>query len=798
MKRKNLACLLGFTLAFSVAMSGCSTTSSDTTGSTSTASASTESGSETDEEVIYGEVTSVSDSSITISVGTLNEDITGGEMPDGEAPDSFDSSTDGGATEDTTDSSSADSSSDSESTASADNDSASAVLLSNTSSESSTDTSDSSASDSTDSQSEPSGEMPEDLDMSSMIELTGETMEITVTDDTVITSQSMGGGGGAGNMGGEAPSGDMPDGETPNGDMPSGETPEDLELPDDAGNTSESSTDSDSSDSTAAADSSTTDETSDSSADNSSGTADGSGEAPSGDVPDDVPSDGEMPSGEAPSDMGNSESETITIDDIEVGDIVSITLDSDGNAATITVMSMGGGMDMSGGGGAGGAGGETSDASSVSYTAVNEYTEDAEVDGEKISSTGTDENAVYVHDGASVTIKNSTITQNSDSSSGGDNSSFYGVGAAVLATDGTAYISNTTIDTDAAGGAGAFAYGDGTIYISDSTITTQQDTAGGIHVAGGGTLYAWDLTAETNGTSSAVIRSDRGSGTMVVDGGTYVSNGADSPGVYSTADITIHDADITSNSAEAVCIEGLNSLRLYDVDITGSATEDSRNDVIWNVILYQSMSGDSEEGNSTFEMQGGSLTASDGGMFYTTNTESTITLSDVDITYADDSDYFLMCTGNTNERGWGTEGQNGADCLFTAIDQYMEGAVIWDSISQLDFYMTEGSTLTGYFVDDETYAGNGGSGYCNVYISDNSTWTVTADSTVSALYCAGTITDADGNTVTIQGTDGTVYVEGTSEYTITVGSYSDSVELSGASSLTSWSDYEVEKPDALS
>ena len=31
----------------------------------------------------------------------------------------------------------------------------------------------------------------------------------------------------------------------------------------------------------------------------------------------------------------------------------------------------------------------------------------------------------------------------------------------------------------------------------------------------------------------------------------------------------------------------------------------------------------------------------------------------------------------------------------------MEGDVIWDSISDLDFYMTNGSTLTGAIIDDE-------------------------------------------------------------------------------------------------
>ena len=43
----------------------------------------------------------------------------------------------------------------------------------------------------------------------------------------------------------------------------------------------------------------------------------------------------------------------------------------------------------------------------------------------------------------------------------------------------------------------------------------------------------------------------------------------------------------------------------------------------------------------------------------------------------------------------------------------MEGNVIWDSISDLDFYMTGESTLTGAVVQDESNAGDGGDVYCN-------------------------------------------------------------------------------------
>ena len=485
-------------------------------------------------------------------------------------------------------------------------------------------------------------------------------------------------------------------------------------------------------------------------------------------------------------------SETVTLSDLQEGDIVAVELNDDGTAASVTIqsMNMGGGM-----GGMGGPGGQSQGVDS--YTAVNTYSEDTSLDGDSIASSGTDENAVLVDSGASVSIKNATITRDSEESTGGDNSSFYGVGAAVLATDGTASVSNSTITTDAKGGAGLFAYGDGTIYAADSTITTQQDTSGGIHAAGGGTLYAWDLDVTTNGQSSAAIRSDRGGGTMVVDGGTYTSNGVGSPAVYCTANIAVNNATLTANGSEAVCIEGLNSLHLFNCALSGNMDDDDQNDCTWGVIVYQSMSGDSEVGNSTFQMTGGTLKTGNGGLLYTTNTECTLTLDSVDITYAPDSEFFLRCTGNDNQRGWGQSGSNGSDCLFTAINQEMQGDVIWDSISDLDFYITDNSVLTGAFVDDETYAGNGGNGYCNVYLEEGCTWTVTGDSTVTSLESEGDIVDTDGKTVSVVGTDGTVYVEGDSAYTITTGSYRDSVDLSGATAEASWSDYETERPETL-
>ena len=721
MKRNHVAIALGIVMGASL-LSGCSSTSNS---------------SSTDSGTIYGEVSEVSDDGITIEVGTLKEDAKPDAMSDEENSDST-----------TTDSTTDDSNKESTDTSDSKSEESSKENTASTEEKDSSSRKDASKSTKASSDEKADGQP-------SMLEKTGEEKEITVSSDTEITKQSMGGPGG--NADGTAPDGNSQPPEKPDGDDSSSDN-QPPEKPDGDDNSSE---DQSATESSSSEDKNSADQNSDS-------------QPP------------EKPDG----DNNSSEDQSASLDDISKGDIVSITFDSDGSVEKITILM------SANGGGQGGGGGQSQ--APTSYTAVTEYTSDTTEEGQTLASEGTDENVIHAYEGATVNLSDCTITRNSSDSQGGDNSSFYGVGAAVLESDGQLLLKNSTIETDSKGAAGIFAYADGVVYTEDTKITTTQDTSGGIHVAGGGTLYAWDMDVDTSGESSAAIRSDRGGGTMVVDGGTYTSNGTGSPAIYSTADIAVNDATLTANGSEAICIEGLNSIHLFNSDLTGNMSDNEQNDCTWNVILYQSMSGDSEVGNSTFEMNGGSLTAKNGGMFYTTNTESTITLSDVDITYADDSEFFLKCTGNDNQRGWGTSGANGADCLFTAIKQSMEGNIIWDSISQLDFYMTDGSTLTGAVVDDESCVGDGGDGYCNLYIEKGSKWIVTGDSTLSTLENAGTIRDTDGKTVTIKGTDGTVYVKGDSQYAITVDSYKTTADTSKASSTTSWSDYEVEEPTSLS
>ena len=304
----------------------------------------------------------------------------------------------------------------------------------------------------------------------------------------------------------------------------------------------------------------------------------------------------------------------------------------------------------------------------------------------------------------------------------------------------------------------ASSYGSGTtVNISDSTINTTADNSGGIQTTGGGTTNAAALTVTTAGNSSAAIRSDRGGGTVNVDGGSYTSNGYNSPAVYSTADITVKNAELTANSSEALVIEGKNSITLENCTVSGnmSDTEGASSDEnVHSVMIYQSMSGDADVGTSEFSMTGGSLTSNNGDVIYVTNTHSIIKLSGVEITDADGEGCFMRVCGNSGSRGWGQAGSNGAQVEFTADGQDINGDIIVDSISTLDMTLTNGSCFTGRISIAANLTGSAPvENNAVITIGEGCTWKLTGDCTITSLTNNGTI-DFNGYTITLA--DGSV------------------------------------------
>ena len=410
-------------------------------------------------------------------------------------------------------------------------------------------------------------------------------------------------------------------------------------------------------------------------------------------------------------------------------------------------------------GGPGGAPGGSS--AEIDYTASVTISSGEEQDGQSYASTASDENALLITSSEEVTVSNPTITK-SGNSDGGDSCNFYGLNAAVLVKDGAdATITGGTITTDASGANGIFSYGgnggrngaegDGTtVSIRGTKIVTTGSGSGGIMTTGGGITYAYDLDVTTSGQSSAAIRTDRGGGTVVVDGGTYTTNGLGSPAIYSTADITVSNALLTSNLSEGVCIEGLNSITLNNCDLTASNT--SRNghaEFLDTIMIYQSMSGDAASGTSHFTMTGGSLTSKSGHVFHVTNTNAVISLENVKIVNEDADNILLSVCAD----GW-SGGSNIA--ALHAASQELSGAIKVGSDSSLVLELTDGSSFEGS-IDGAITNAKGDTisteaGAAAVTLDDTSVWTLTADSYV---------TEFNGNPENIVSNGFTLYVNGT-------------------------------------
>ncbi len=364
-----------------------------------------------------------------------------------------------------------------------------------------------------------------------------------------------------------------------------------------------------------------------------------------------------------------------------------------------------------------------------------------------------DENALRI-DGASVVLRRVAVTKPAGESSNTEDGDFYGMNAALLVTDGAeAVIEDSTISSSVTNGNGVFSYGENTVVtISNSQITTTGSHSGGLQTTGSGTTLASNLMVETFGNSAAAIRSDRGGGTVRVDGGSYISNGYNSPAIYSTADISVNNSTLTANNSEALVIEGKNSISLENCTVTGNMSDtkgSSSDENVHAVMIYQSMSGDANVGTSSFSMRGGTLRGRNGDLFHLTNTAATMSLSGVELVNEDPDGLLLSVTGNDASHGWGKAGANGATLEFTADGQVLKGDIVVDSISSLHMTLTGGSMFTGSInVIDNEQGGKAVKDNVQLTIASGATWTLTSDCTLSALTNKGTI-DYNGFTITL-------------------------------------------------
>ncbi|MGI4983786.1 MAG: hypothetical protein ACRYGL_10765, partial [Janthinobacterium lividum] len=335
---------------------------------------------------------------------------------------------------------------------------------------------------------------------------------------------------------------------------------------------------------------------------------------------------------------------------------------------------------------------------------------------------GTNVSALYLSRGASLHLRNPTITSASQTSSM-ENSRFEGQNAGLLATTRShVAVSGGTIHTTGNGANAACAADpDSAVTLEQVDIHTQGAGAYGIDVVKGAAATLKDATVRTDGIRSAALAIN-GGGRILATGGAYATFGTRSPVLYSGGTLVVRDARMQAGAAEGAVVEGANTVSVSDSTLRGKTHA---------VRIYQRASSDASAQAGRFAMTGGTLSTDQDALFHVTNTHAAIELDHVRLEAPGGREAVLV---EARADRWGAAGRNGGTVRLQTHHQILRGVIRADRLSEAQLALLDDSQLIGR----TTRTG--------VTLDASSHWTLTSDSQVLALNePAGTPPDAIPN-----------------------------------------------------
>lgn len=344
-------------------------------------------------------------------------------------------------------------------------------------------------------------------------------------------------------------------------------------------------------------------------------------------------------------------------------------------------------------------------------------TENKSIAHESMTNTTADQNAFIGKNKAVIDIENSVFDKTGDTTSD-DNSNFRGQNAVVLGIEGSQInIKGSNITSNSKGSNAVFATGEGSIInVENTNIHTKSDSSRGLDATYKGTVNGKNLTITTEGAHSATLATDRGEGTITTEAAKLTTSGEGSPVIYSTGNIIVNNVNGIANNSEIGVVEGKNSITLTNSNVTGYKDN--------GFMLYQSFSGDAENGIARLKAENNTLTTHATGAFlYVNNTTAEVDLSNNAISMPNTS---TLVKAAADSR-WGKTGENGGHLTLRTSNQELSGNIMADSISTIALDMTNGSSLVGAVNTDNTAK------EVTVKLSKDSNWILTGDSYVKSL-----------------------------------------------------------------
>ena len=344
-------------------------------------------------------------------------------------------------------------------------------------------------------------------------------------------------------------------------------------------------------------------------------------------------------------------------------------------------------------------------------------TENKSIAHESMTNTTADQNAFIGKNKAVIDIENSVFDKTGDTTSD-DNSNFRGQNAVVLGIEGSQInIKGSNITSNSKGSNAVFATGEGSVInVENTNIHTKSDSSRGLDATYKGTVNGKNLTITTEGAHSATLATDRGEGTINAEAAKLTTSGEGSPVIYSTGNIIVNNVNGIANNSEIGVVEGKNSITLTNSNVTGYKDN--------GFMLYQSFSGDAENGIARLKAENNTLTTHATGAFlYVNNTTAEVDLSNNVISMPNTS---TLVKAAADSR-WGKTGENGGHLTLRTSNQELSGNIMADSISTIALDMTNGSSLVGAVNTDNAAK------EVTVKLSKDSNWILTGDSYIKSL-----------------------------------------------------------------
>lgn len=363
--------------------------------------------------------------------------------------------------------------------------------------------------------------------------------------------------------------------------------------------------------------------------------------------------------------------------------------------------------------------------------AVIEVTKNENVSNLREISKEDNKSVIQVSNKAKYNATNLELTKESGKSTDFDSSTLYGLNSTFIAKEGSEiFLEDSKLSSSISYSSAFFATGlETTATLNNVELSTDKDNSSALNASSEAKIDISNSEIKTKGNNSDAIKTLDANSLININDSTIITEGQNSTLLYSKGKIEALNIKGTSNSYLAI-IEDRNSLELTNANLITNGQDKTINEYLGAFLIYSQESASASNNytsakldiiDSIIEINKDSSWYDKTPLFYLTNTEANINITNTTLNYG--SDILLKAVANSE---YGDIGDNAASVTLTATDQELTGEIIVDSNSKVRLNLNN-STYEGKINVDNLSAN------VDVTFDYDSRWELTGDSYINIL-----------------------------------------------------------------